>query len=122
MPLTPEEGRRLHVLGLLERGQLTTAQAAEALRLTTRQVRRLRRARRWWPAWRGGARQRRLLGKRELDVAGSWGKVGDEEVEQTPAHAGEQLLDSLHHHRTAPDRRLVDLHQRPERRHPHPVT
>jgi transposase len=44
MPLTPEEGRRLHVLSLLERGQLTTAQAAEALRLTTRQVRRLRRA------------------------------------------------------------------------------
>ena len=44
MPLTPEEGRRLHVLSLLERGQLTTAQAAEALRLTSRQVRRLRRA------------------------------------------------------------------------------
>jgi transposase len=44
MPLTPEEGRRLHVLGLLERGQMTTAQAADALRLTSRQVRRLRRA------------------------------------------------------------------------------
>jgi transposase len=44
MPLTPEEGRRLHVLSLLERGRLTTAQAAEALRLTSRQVRRLRRA------------------------------------------------------------------------------
>jgi transposase len=44
MSLTPEEGRRLHVLSRLERGQLTTAQAAETLRLTTRQVRRLRRA------------------------------------------------------------------------------
>ena len=31
MPLTPEEGRRLHVLNLLDRGQITTAQAAEAL-------------------------------------------------------------------------------------------
>jgi transposase len=44
MTLTPEEGRRLHVLGLLERGRLTTAQAAEGLGLTPRQVRRLRRA------------------------------------------------------------------------------
>jgi len=42
MPLTPEEGRRLHVLNLLERGQVTTAQAAEALELTPRQIRRLR--------------------------------------------------------------------------------
>ncbi len=44
MTLSPEEGRRLHVLGLLERGRLTTAQAAEGLGLTPRQVRRLRRA------------------------------------------------------------------------------
>lgn len=44
MPLTPEEGRRLHVLSLLERGRLTTAQAADALHRSTRQVRRLRRA------------------------------------------------------------------------------
>jgi len=42
MALTPEEGRRLHVLNLLERGQVTTAQAAEALELTPRQIRRLR--------------------------------------------------------------------------------
>jgi hypothetical protein len=42
MPLTPEEGRRLHVLSLLERGQITTAQAVEALELTARQIRRLR--------------------------------------------------------------------------------
>lgn len=42
MPLTPEEGRRLHVLNLLERGQITTAQAVEALELTARQIRRLR--------------------------------------------------------------------------------
>lgn len=42
MPLTAEEGRRLHVLNLLERGQITTAQAAEALELTARQIRRLR--------------------------------------------------------------------------------
>jgi len=42
MALTPEEGRRLHVLNLLERGQITTAQAAEALELTPRQIRRLR--------------------------------------------------------------------------------
>jgi transposase len=44
MPLTPEEGRRLHVLSLLERGQITTAQAAEGLELSSRQGRRLRRA------------------------------------------------------------------------------
>jgi len=42
MPLTPEEGHRLHVLNLLERGQISTAQAAEVLGLTSRQVRRLR--------------------------------------------------------------------------------
>src|SRR5512135_3307335 len=42
MPLSAEEGRRLHVLNLLERGQITTAQAAEALELTARQIRRLR--------------------------------------------------------------------------------
>ena len=42
MSLTPEEGRRLHVLNLLERGQITTAQAAEALEITPRQIRRLR--------------------------------------------------------------------------------
>src|SRR5512147_5471 len=42
MTLTQEEGRRLHVLTLLEGSQITTAQAAEALGLTTRQVRRLR--------------------------------------------------------------------------------
>jgi hypothetical protein len=43
MPLTAEEGRRLHVLRRLERGRLTTAQADEGLGLTPRQVRRLRR-------------------------------------------------------------------------------
>jgi len=43
MPLTPEEGRRLHVLNLLEGRQITTAQAAEALELSPRQIRRLRR-------------------------------------------------------------------------------
>lgn len=43
MTLNPEEGRRLHVLSLLERGRITTAQAAEALGITPRQVRRLRR-------------------------------------------------------------------------------
>jgi len=44
MTLTPEEGRRLHILSLLERGQITSAQAGEGLGLTLRQVRRLRRA------------------------------------------------------------------------------
>jgi transposase len=43
MTLNPEEGRRLHVLSLLERGRITTAQAADALGITPRQVRRLRR-------------------------------------------------------------------------------
>jgi len=43
MTLNPEEGRRLHVLSLLERGRITTTQAAEALGITPRQVRRLRR-------------------------------------------------------------------------------
>jgi transposase len=43
MTLNPEEGHRLHVLSLLERGRIMTAQAAEALGITPRQVRRLRR-------------------------------------------------------------------------------
>jgi len=42
MSLTPEEGCRLHVLTLLESRRITTAQAAEALGVTPRQVRRLR--------------------------------------------------------------------------------
>jgi len=42
MTLNPEEGRRLHVLTLLESRRITTAQAAEALGITPRQVRRLR--------------------------------------------------------------------------------
>ena len=43
MTLTPEEAHRLHVLTLLESRRITPAQAAEALGLTPRQVRRLRR-------------------------------------------------------------------------------
>ena len=42
MTLTPEEGRRLHVLTLLEGTRITVTQAAEALGLTLRQLRRLR--------------------------------------------------------------------------------
>src|SRR5512143_3414322 len=42
MTLTPEEGRRLHVLTLLESTRITATQAAEALGLTVRQLRRLR--------------------------------------------------------------------------------
>jgi hypothetical protein len=42
MPLTPRESQRLHVLALLEGGKISTAQAAAALGLTPRQVRRLR--------------------------------------------------------------------------------
>src|SRR5512137_584719 len=42
MTLTPEEARRVHVLTLLEGQRITPAQAAEALGLTPRQVRRLR--------------------------------------------------------------------------------
>ncbi len=42
MTLTPEEGRRLHVLTLLEGKRITPTQAAEALGLTLRQIRRLR--------------------------------------------------------------------------------
>jgi len=42
MTLTPEEARRVHVLTLLEGKRITPAQAAEALGLTPRQVRRLR--------------------------------------------------------------------------------
>ena len=34
MTLNPEEGHRLHVLSLLERGRIMTAQAAEALGIT----------------------------------------------------------------------------------------
>jgi len=43
MNLNPEEARRLHVLTLLESRRISPAQAAEALGLTPRQVRRLRR-------------------------------------------------------------------------------
>ena len=42
MTLTPEEGRRVHVLTLLEGKRISVGQAAEALGLTPRQVRRLR--------------------------------------------------------------------------------
>jgi hypothetical protein len=42
MTLTPEEGRRLHVLTLLEGRRISLGQAAEALGVTPRQVRRLR--------------------------------------------------------------------------------
>lgn len=42
MTLTPEEGRRLHVLTLLEGKRISAGQAAEALGLSPRQVRRLR--------------------------------------------------------------------------------
>ncbi len=42
MTLTPEEGHRLHVLTLLESRRIFTAQAAEALGVTQRQLRRLR--------------------------------------------------------------------------------
>lgn len=42
MNLTPEEARRVHVLTLLEGKRITAPQVAEALGLTLRQVRRLR--------------------------------------------------------------------------------
>jgi len=42
MILTPEEGRKLHVLTLLEGKRISIGQATEALGLTPRQVRRLR--------------------------------------------------------------------------------
>lgn len=42
MTLTPEEARRLHVLTLLEGKRISLGQAAKALSLTPRQVRRLR--------------------------------------------------------------------------------
>jgi hypothetical protein len=42
MTLTPEEGRRVHVLTLLEGKRIGVGQAAEALGLSPRQVRRLR--------------------------------------------------------------------------------
>lgn len=44
MNLNPEEARRLHVLTLLESRRITLGQAAEALGITPRQVRRLRKA------------------------------------------------------------------------------
>jgi transposase len=51
MKLTPEEGRRLHVLTLLEGKRISVGQAAKALGLSPRQVRRLRvRLRRDGPA------------------------------------------------------------------------
>jgi hypothetical protein len=42
MILTPDEGRKLHVLTLLEGKRISVGQAAEALGVTPRQVRRLR--------------------------------------------------------------------------------
>ena len=41
MPLTQREAQRVHVLTLLASGKVTTAQAAEALGITRRQLRRL---------------------------------------------------------------------------------
>ena len=42
MTLTPEAERKLHALTLLEGGRISLGQAAEALGLTPRRVRRLR--------------------------------------------------------------------------------
>jgi len=51
MNLTPEEGQRLHVLTLLEGKRISVGQAAKALGVSPRQVRRLRvRLRREGPA------------------------------------------------------------------------
>ena len=48
-------------------------------------------------------------------------QVDDEEVELAPGDVPEELLDRLHHHRPAPDDRLVDVHQEPERHDPDAV-
>ncbi len=61
MTLTPEEARRVHVLTLLEGKRITPAQAAEAVGLTARQVRRLRaRLRRMGPGGLVHGNRRRL--------------------------------------------------------------
>ncbi len=65
MNLTPEEGRRLHVLTLLEGKRISVGQAAKALGLSPRQVRRLRvRLRRDGPAALSHGNRGRRSGQR----------------------------------------------------------
>ena len=53
-----------------------------------------------------------LLRQRELGVAGARRQVDHQEVERAPLDVGEELLDRLHHHRTAPDHRRVGVEDR----------
>jgi len=65
MKLTPEEGRRRHVLTLLEGQRISVGQAAKALGLSPRQVRRLRvRLRRDGPAALSHGNRGRRSGRR----------------------------------------------------------
>ena len=68
-----------------------------------------------------GAGQRDPLGERELHVSRPRRQVHQEEVLLAPAHAGQQLVDRLHDHRSPPDGRLIGVHERAQRGHENAV-
>ena len=57
----------------------------------------------------------------ERDVAGAGGQVDDERVERRPVHVGDELLERLVQHRSAPDDRLVIACEEPHRDELHAV-
>src|SRR5262245_22398662 len=97
-----------HVLDDAEDGDVDLLEHREALaRVDERDVLRRRDD--------DGPGQVDLLRQRQLGVAGPGRKVDDEVVERAPRDVLEELLDRLHDHRPAPDDRLVDVHEEPER-------
>jgi hypothetical protein len=72
MTLTPKESHRLHVLTMRESARLTSTQAAEALGLTLRRVRRLRRT--LSGPGRGSYGARRTFGTK---LSNRWGQASD---------------------------------------------
>ena len=68
--------------------------------------------------WRGHDHrtvERHLLGQGQLGVAGARREIDDHEVERAPVHVGEELIERLHDHRTAPDDRRVGVGDETER-------
>ena len=61
------------------------------------------------------AGQRHFLRQRELRVAGARREIDDHEVQRSPFHVGEELIERFHHHRSAPDHRRIGIGDQTER-------
>ena len=61
-----------------------------------------------------GAGEWHLLGHGQLRVAGAGREIDDHEIELSPLHVSEELVECLHHHRSAPDDRGVGIGDQPE--------